>query len=158
MLDAVIRLRPVDVVAKLAGDSTYDGDAGVARVVLYACAPERDCEIKLWDSRGRNPELLTPERRPAGPGAEDFDCPIPYSVEDLDGRTVTWSVRLSSPRADSFELRVEVFQGATSMAEGQFSYAGPLDAGEIEERTGRFHFKFEPGQSGWSSPPPNPAS
>ena len=95
----------------------------------------------LWDDFGRNPTPLQPQSALTEPGVAELEWTFDkYSVGDLKGRTVTWSVRLVSPRPDSFEVRVEVLQGAEPVPGGRFVYAGPLDPSEIVERAGRFHF------------------
>ena len=148
MLDAVVTLRPVGAVARLAGekpgrDSNDDAAAEVVRIRLTVRAPERACDLKLWDAQGRNPKLLIPEAVHSQPDFDEIVWRPDYSIYDLDGQTVTWSVRLASPRPDSFELRVEVLLNDAPLPDGRFVYSGLLEAAEIEERTGRFHFKVE---------------
>lgn len=146
MLDAVVRLRPAELGAGLAGEKPADdsiarADSDAVRITLYLRAPQRDCKLKLWDPFGRNPLPLEPRPIRDGPDFAELEWRLEgYSIGDLNGRTVTWSARLASPRPDSFELRVEVFLGADRLPDGQFLYSGPLDASEIEERSGRFHF------------------
>ena len=59
----------------------------------------------------------------------------------LDGTTLTWWIRLLSDVSTTFELRLEVLQGGKPLPDGTFSYSGPMDEAEFEERDGRFHFK-----------------
>jgi len=146
MLDALVTLRTYEDLTKIAGEKlavepTDRARSATVNVRLYARAPECDYKLMLWDDVGRNPTLLEPQSARTEPGLAELEWTFDnYSVGDLRGRTVTWSVRLVSPRADSFEVRVEVFQGAEPAPGGRFFYAGPLDASEIVERAGRFHF------------------
>jgi len=149
MLDALVTLRAVEDIAKIVGGKlAVEPIAGVrpetVRIKLYARAPQSDCTLMLWDDFGRNPELLKPQSIHRGASFLELEWVLDnYSVVDLKARTVTWSVRLASPRADSFEVHVDVFQGPDPAPGGRFFYAGPLEASEIEERTGRFHFTLE---------------
>ncbi|MDX1375104.1 MAG: hypothetical protein R3357_06035 [Burkholderiales bacterium] len=154
MHDIIVRLRPVPVVAKLAGEMFgrdaierygVDAGAGTARLVVYVCAPERACEIRLWNLHGRRPKLLEKESvaGPSDPEIETFQCRMPDPIDKLDGLTVTWVARLRSETAGTFELRVDVYQGAYPLPEARFAYSGPLEAGAITERSGRFHFKYD---------------
>lgn len=152
MLDKVITLRSVKATA-LEADSqavthalteTAAQQSGkvAVRVVagVVANAAKRHCQLKLWDPHGRNPEALEPcEFVDTNEKTWDFK----ERPDELNGRTLTWSVRLFAPEAGRFELIVEVLQGGKVVTDGFFRYSGPLEASEIEERTGRFHFTVQ---------------
>jgi len=146
MLDALVTLRTLDDLTKIAGEKYAVEPIDRARsetvhIKLYARAPRCDYRLMLWDEFGREPKLLQPQSARTESGLAELEWTFDkFSLGDLKGRTVTWSVRLMSPRADSFEVRVEVLQDGEAAPGGRFLYAGPLDASEVVERAGRFHF------------------
>jgi hypothetical protein len=66
---------------------------------------------------------------------------IPQSIDELDGCTVTWWVRLATDQSTRFKVNLEVQRGGKALPEGTFVCSGPLEAAEMQERSGRFHFK-----------------
>ena len=117
-------------------------DEDAVEIKLYARAPAGECQLKLWDHHGQNPTVLKPKNPPVVIGGKpEHTWPISEPLEKLDGRTLTWWIRLVSDVSTTFELRLEVLRGGRPLPDGSFSYSGPLDESEFEERDGRFHFK-----------------
>ena len=140
MLDKVVTLHRAGAVTLHKFDQTAPQQSGEVAVRVVARAPERHCQLKLWDPRGRNPVPLEPWEFPK---KDDHTWRLEKSLDELDGCTLTWSVRFFAPQADRFELRVQVLHNGAEQPGGQFFYSGPLEASEIEARDGRFHFKVE---------------
>ena len=144
MLDALVSLRRgADFLDSPAREDPIDFNAAPGPddvwIKLYVRAPQGTCQFKLWSPYGREPQ---PHAPCTIRGETKDEWRLPYQRGALEDRTVTWSVRLLSQEHDSFELRIELFQGdeQTPLPNGRFFYAGFLEAGEIEERAGRFHF------------------
>jgi hypothetical protein len=116
--------------------------SGEVAVRVTARAPEGQCQLKLWDPHGRIPVPLEPS-----PWKFQHQGEYPWHLElplkELNGRTLTWSARFFAPRPSHFELRVQVLHNGAAQPDGLFLYSGPLEASEVEERDGRFHFKVE---------------
>lgn len=127
----------LDKVVALAVDATGMG-SGV-EVKLRVRAPRGECRLKLWDPEGRNPQALAPYRI-VGPAPPEHTWPLEQALV-RHGCTLTWNARLAGPSDSQFELRLRVFQKGVALPGGDFFYAGPLD--DLEERSGRFHFKVE---------------
>lgn len=100
-------------------------------VGLSTTAPQMQPRLRLWDRHGRNPRA--PDQI-AGENRWRLGA-----ASSLPGCTLTWSVRLASPRPIEFELRLQVYQDGTPLPDADFLYSGPLSG--LEERSGRFHFK-----------------
>jgi hypothetical protein len=111
---------------------------GTVTVRLEASAPEVEAEAKLWNPEGRAPILLAPLFIS---GKSPHEWRIPQSIDELDGCTVTWWVRLATDQSTRFKVNLEVQRGGKALPEGTFVCSGPLEAAEMQERSGRFHFK-----------------
>jgi len=117
-----------------------DGISGNLYAVLLVAAGARgDYRFKLWDERGRDPELK---------GAAVFDGQAEFrhlldSSDELRGHTLTWSVRVAPKGgANGGEYRALVRivdERNTPIRDGEFVYAGPLD--EMRELPGLVHFE-----------------
>jgi hypothetical protein len=140
MLDKVVKLHRAGAVTSQKFDQTAPQQSGEVSVRVIARAPEGHCQLKLWNPQGRDPKPLEPSKFRE---KDDHTWRLEKSLDDLDGRTLTWSVRFFAPRPDRFELRVQVLHNGAEQPDGQFFYSGPLEASEVEERDGRFHFKVE---------------
>jgi hypothetical protein len=105
-------------------------------VRLRVRAPKWAPEAKLWDRHGRNPERLDEVER-TGSGCEWH---LKGDVADLDGRTLSWWVRVQAKEPARFELRVDVMRDGEVLRNGDFHYAGALEESEVEDLSGRFHF------------------
>ena len=140
MLDKVVKLHRAGSVALEKTDQAALLQSGEVAVRVIARAPEGHCQLKLWDPHGRDPKPLGSREFREN---DDHTWHLDESLNDLDGRTLTWSVRFFTPRPDRFELSVAVLLDGTAVRDGVFVYSGPLEASEVEERDGRFHFKVE---------------
>jgi len=140
MLDKVVKLHRAGAVAPQKPDQAALLQSGEVAIRVIARAPEGHCQLKLWDPRGRDPKPLEPREFRE---KDDHTWRLTESLDDLDGRTLTWSVRFFAPRPGRFELRVQVLHNGAEQPGGQFFYSGPLEASEIEARDGRFHFTIE---------------
>jgi len=116
-------------------------------VSLEVSAPEVEAQAKLWDQEGRAPEVLGQLIK----GKNLYEWPIPKPIDQLDGWTLTWWVRLASDESTRFSVTLKVQQGGETLPKGTFTYSGPLEADEMQERSGRFHFKV--GKRGASPEP-----
>jgi hypothetical protein len=143
VLEKIVKLYGAAAAAK--GDTEKAlaaSDENAVAIRLFARAPEGECQLKLWDHHGRNPRVLEPLKPPAViAGETQHEWRIAEPPGELDGTTLTWWIRLLSDVSTTFELRLEVLQGGKPLPDGSFSYSGPLDESEFEERDGRFHFK-----------------
>ena len=115
-------------------------------LALRAEAPSGRFRLRLWNDYGRKP--TDPNTRPenrkpmqfAGTMARTDIVLVP--PDGFDGSTLTWVVRLqASGPAQYYSVRLTLLQvhEGTQMPSGDFAYSGPLD--DVEEITGRFHFK-----------------
>ena len=145
MLEKIVVLKGKAAAAKGEGvleTTSTAPDEDVVQIILHARAPEGECQLKLWDHHGQNPRVLEPENPPAViAGKTEHKWRIAEPLAELDGSTLTWWIRLASDASTTFELHLQVQQGGEPLRDGSFSYSGPLDESEFEERDGRFHFK-----------------
>jgi hypothetical protein len=130
MRDHVVRLRAPDVSLAAAMQATV-------ALKLEASAPRGRWRLRLWDANGRNPV------RVQAPKGDDFGnaygpSTVTLPGDNLDGKTLTWVVRLQG--TGSYKVQMTILQDGEPASGGEFIYTGPL-AG-VEEITGRFHFNL----------------
>jgi hypothetical protein len=112
-------------------------------LAVVAEAPSGRFRLRLWDEYGRNPTDPVAKQPPL-----EFRGSLPRRTvvltpkDSFDGRTLTWVIRLqASGPAQYYSVRLTVLQvdKGKETPSSEFAYSGPLD--EVEEITGRFHFK-----------------
>ena len=117
------------------------------KVRISALASQGQCRVRLWNPSGRKP-------KPVGTdwdfyGRTDMAVEMAGSLEEIQGATLTWSIRLAPFQPDAgerYELLAQVVQWDEHLKKdvvtpnADFRYSGPLD--DYEEVTGRFHFSI----------------
>ena len=138
MLEKVIKLKAPTLDEK---ETLLAPPAKPIKIKLVARAPEGRCELKLWNQFGRSPEVVEDPLDFRGP--IDHEWALSKSAKELDGWTLTWWIRLASSARSTFDVQLQVLQSDGQPADASYRYSGPLEAHELEERDGRFHFKLE---------------
>ncbi len=104
---------------------TIDGNGGVPVIELrFGFAQFGKYEIYLWDSNGKNPQLV-------GRGVNIDQVPDRFPIGDvgnLNGRIITWQAIIASPAGGSNELYnlTAIFtQNGQNLEDGPFTKPEP---------------------------------
>jgi len=165
MLDTVVSLRAVgEIVPETDPKGGYIGTIEASAAIetpppvgarrqmvrlvirIVTSTPKGQCRLRLWNASGREPKIVDRDGTLGG-GATDWDfsqglnetVELKGSPTDVDGQTLTWSVRFEPlAEASRYDLLVQVEQGGMPLEGATFSYSGPL--ADYEELSDRFHF------------------
>ena len=105
---------------------------------LAATAPLGLLRLRLWDKLGRESrDPLKGVRVEIRGDSPSRDVGLEVDRGDLDGCTLTWSIRLQGNGL--YRVRMTLIQNGEPVANGDFAYTGEVM--ETEELSGRFHFR-----------------